>query len=232
MLSYPGYSFMTGPDIHSPDSQISIWLVEDDSQYRQTLAYLLNHTTGFRCDAIFFSCEELQDLIEGEKPWDPPSVVLLDIGLPGRNGIEGARYLKAQLPEVPILMLTVQDTPETIFEALQAGASGYLLKETPLDEAIAAIRAAVRGGTLMPAPVASKVLHFFTDAQPRADYGLTPRETQILRLMSEGLAQKEIADALAISPHTVDNHVRHIYEKLHVRSGLEAVARAVKEHLI
>ena len=232
MLPYPGYSFMNVPTIHSADPHISIWLVEDDRQYRETLTYLLNHTTGFQCDHIFFSCEELQALIEGEKPWDPPGVVLLDIGLPGRNGIEGARYLKTRLPEVPILMLTVKDTSETIFEALKAGASGYLLKETPLDEVIGAIRAAMRGGTLMPAPVASKVLHFFTEAQPQTDYGLTQRETQVLRLMSEGLAQKEIAAALEISPHTVDKHVRHIYQKLHVRSGLEAVARAVKEHLI
>lgn len=223
---------MNVPHIHSPDSQISIWLVEDDSRYRQTMVYLLNHTSGLRCDAVFFSCEELQALIEGEKPWVPPGVVLLDIGLPGRSGIEGARYLKRLLPEVPIVMLTVKDTPEIIFEALKAGASGYLLKETPLDEVVAAIRAAVRGGMLMPAPVATKVLHFFTEAQPQADYGLTQREVQVLRLMSEGLAQKQIADALSISPHTVDNHVRHIYRKLHVRSGPEAVAKAVKERLI
>ncbi|MFQ5571191.1 MAG: response regulator transcription factor [Rhodothermales bacterium] len=223
---------MNIPNSHSPDSRISIWLVEDDSRYRQTIAYLLNHTTGFRCDHVFFTFEELQDLLEGEKPWDPPAVVLLDIGLPGRDGIEGARYLKTRLPEVPILMLTGKDEPEIIFEALKAGASGYLLKETHLDEAIAAIRAAVRGGTLLPEPVASKVLQFFSEEPPQTNYGLTQRETQVLCLMSTGLAQKQIADALSISPHTVDNHVRHIYEKLHVRSGLEAVAKALKERLI
>lgn len=219
-------------NIHNADFNISLWVVEDERQYRETLVYLLNSAPGFQCDHVFFSVEELTALVEGEKMWDPPSGILLDIGLPGRSGIEGARYLKTRLPQVPILMLTVDDASETIFEALQAGASGYLLKGTPLEEVANAIQTAVRGGTLMPAPVANKVLQFFSEAPPQADYGLTQREIEVLRLMSEGMAQKEIAHSLSISPHTVDNHVRRIYRKLHVRSGMQAVAKAIRGRLL
>ena len=212
-------------------SQIKVWIVEDDRRYRETRVYLLNHAPGLQCTRAFPSYEEVPVYLQRDGAC-APDVVLMDIKLPGRSGIEGTRDLKSRLPDVAILMLTVEDSPACIFEALQAGASGYLLKETPFDDTIEAIHQAVRGGTLMPAPVARIVLDFFGQVPSRPDYGLTSRETEILRLMSQGWGQKQIASTLSISPHTVDSHNRNIYRKLHVRSGLEAVVKAVRERLI
>jgi len=211
---------------------IAVWIVEDDIQYRQTVVYLLNHTSDLHCAAEFFAFEEIQALVDGREPWTPPDVVLMDIGLPGVDGIQGVAWLKTRLPGVPIVMLTLHDDADMIFEALRAGASGYLLKDTPLDQTLDAIREAFRGGSLMPAPVAVKVLHFFRQAVPREKYNLTKREHEILGLMADGYVQKQIAEKLWLSPHTVDNHIRHIYEKLHVHSGIEAVAKAIREQLI
>ncbi len=211
---------------------ISIWIVEDDREYRRTLAYLLDSVSDMQCAEIFYAYEEVQAKVESAEPWTPPGVVLMDIHLPGISGIDGVSHLKQRLPGVPIVMLTHFDGADVIFRALCAGASGYLLKDTPLDETVAAVRAAYHGGTFMPAPVARKVLHFFTQQQPASDYGLTAREKEILRLMGEGLLQKQIAEVLFLSPYTVNNHIRHIYQKLHVNSGIEAVSKAFREKLI
>ena len=223
---------MKTPAADSATSLISLWLVEDDSRYRETLTYLLDHTSDLRCDRVFYAFEEVQALVEGDVAWQAPDVVLMDIGLPGINGIEGLARLKPSLPEVPIVMLTISDDAEMIYQALRAGASGYLLKDTPLDQTMAAIREAYHGGTLMPAPVAHKVLGFFSKDLSQTDYGLTDREIEVLRLMTEGYSQKQIADVLCLSRHTVDNHIRHIYRKLHVHSGIEAVSKAIRERLI
>ena len=163
---------------------------------------------------------------------NPPDVVLMDYNLPGMNGVEGLKHLKQHLPTVSIIMLTIEDDEDLIYEALRAGASGYLTKNSSLDKMISAVKESSQGGTLMPSGVARKVLSFFTDqAVPKEDYGLTPREKEILQLMGEGLAHKQIAHKLFLSYHTVDSHVRNVYRKLHVRSGIEAVAKAYKERL-
>ena len=214
------------------DSSLAVWVVEDDAEYRQTIVYILNHTSDLHCTAEFCAFEEVQALIEDATFAAAPDVVLMDIGLPGVNGIDGVSRLKARMPHVPIVMLTLSDEPDTIFDALRAGASGYLLKDTPRDQTLAAVREAYRGGTLMPASIASKILRFFTRATPQQDYKLTKREKEVLGLMTQGYAQKQIADMLRLSPHTVDNHIRHIYAKLHVHSGTEAVSKAIREHLI
>ena len=213
-------------------STISVWLVEDDADYRLTIEDLLNHTSGFKCSEVFFAYEEVESLLGAPEGWSAPDVILMDIGLPGLDGIEGVSHLKERLPAVPIVMLTVNDSADVIFNALRAGASGYLLKDTMADRIVAAIREAASGGVLMQAPVATKALQYFSQSKVRTDYALTPREKQVLALMADGLAHKEIAERLYLSPYTVENHLRSIYQKLHVSSGIEAVAKAFKERLL
>lgn len=215
-----------------PPPTISVWLVEDDSQYRQTISYLLDHTSGLACRETFQTVEKAHALLSQGDADDQPDVVLMDIGLPGINGIEGVARLKALVPRIPIVMLTVKDNRDFIFKALRAGASGYLLKDTPVDQIIAAIREAYHGGTLLPASVANHVLDFFARSTPQDAYHLSEREMDVLRLMGKGYVRKEIAEELYLSPHTIDNHVRKIYEKLHVSSNVEAVAKAIRKHLI
>lgn len=226
---------MTGP----PDARV--WLVEDEPVLRQTLAYLVEHAAGMRCVRTFDRAEAALEALtdgatDGAANEDSPDLLLLDVNLPGRSGIELAAEAKALCPEVRVVMLTIRDDADTIFAALRAGASGYLLKNSPIDEIITGLQEALAGGMLMPAPVARKVLGFFASAAgpggPAADYGLTEREGEVLGLMVEGLIQKEIADRLCVSPSTVNGHVQRIYGKLHVRSGRAAVAKALRERLI
>ena len=213
-------------------SPITVWIVEDDEQYRQPLAFLLNHSADMRCAKTFVDCEAALKQAKNLKEQDVPDIILLDINLPGLSGIEGIGQLKALLPQVGIVMLTIIDDADTIFEALRAGASGYLLKNASVDQITTAIREARQGGTLMPAPVASKVFSFFTQPPPQTDYGLTSREKEVLQEMSQGYTKSEIAERLYVSRHTVNAHIRNIYEKLHVHSGIEAVAKAIRERLI
>jgi DNA-binding NarL/FixJ family response regulator len=159
-------------------------------------------------------------------------VILLDIKLPGLSGIDAIQHLKSRVPETHIIMLTIIDKPETIYAALRAGASGYLLKNSPLTQITAAVREASRGGMLMPSGVAEKVLSFFAQTHTTSDYRLTPREKEVLEQMVLGHSQKEIADQLFISSHTVNCHIQKIYDKLHVHSGVEAVSKALRERLI
>lgn len=222
---------------HMPNSNITVWIVEDDGEFRKTLTFLLDNTSGMACGHVFGSCEEALDLLDEfsgrARPWDLPDVLLLDINLPGLSGLEGIGRLKTLLPGTGIVMLTIRDDADTIYEAFRAGASGYLLKNAGVDQIISAVREAHQGGTLMPAPVARKVLAFFQQQGAAVpDYGLTDREKDVLREMTEGRAQKEIADRLYVSPSTVNSHIQHIYEKLHVHSGIEAVAKALRERLV
>jgi DNA-binding NarL/FixJ family response regulator len=159
-------------------------------------------------------------------------VLLLDVNLPGMSGLDGLGALKARLPAARVVMLTIRDDAETIYAALGAGASGYLLKNADPDQLAAAVEAARNGGMLMPGPVARKVLAAFEGPTPTPDYGLTDRERDVLREMVQGHTQKEIAERLFVSPSTVNTHVQHIYEKLHVHSGSAAVAKAVRERLV
>ena len=209
-------------------SEIRIWLVEDDESYRQTLSLVIGKTEGFTVELEFADCESA---IDAARNGHAPDVALLDINLPGLSGVEGLSQLKQLAPQARIVMLTIIDDAATIFEAFQSGASGYLLKNSPVDKIIAAVREAASGGMLMPAPVAERVLAHF-HRPDREDYGLTSREQEVLEEMGRGYSQKEIADRLFVSPHTVNTHIQHIYDKLHVRSGLEAVAKAFREGLI
>ena len=220
------------------DKKINVWVVEDKTGFRQTLEYLLNHSTGLSCGGTFSSCEaiiaELDNATNGATGFVFPDVILLDINIPdGMSGLEALASIKSHSPQTNIVMLTIRDDANSILEALKNGASGYLSKDASVNEIIDAIDEAYRGGMPMTPPVAKQVLNFFNQNKlPAKDYGLTERENEVLKEMSQGFAQKEIAHRLHVSRHTVDSHVRSIYAKLHVRNGIEAVAKALREGLI
>lgn len=220
------------------DKKTNVWIVEDKTGFRQTLAYLLDHSTGLFCGGAFGSCEKIiQELDRGLEQVDGfvfPEVILLDINIPnGMNGLEGLTEIKSRSPQTNIVMLTIRDDAASIFQALKNGASGYLSKDASVNEIIDAIDEAHRGGMPMTPPVAKQVLNFFNQEElPANEYGLSEREREVLREMSKGFAQKEIAHRLYRSRHTIDSHVRSIYAKLHVRNGIEAVAKALREGLI
>ncbi len=212
-----------------------VWMIEDDTVFRDTFASVFELSPDVSCTGLFGSCEDAFAYINSADyvadTTLAPDVVLLDINLPGKSGLEGLETLKDLLPQSRIVMLTIRDEAETIFEAFRKGASGYLPKNAPVDEILDAVNEAYRGGTLMPAPVARKVLATLQSG-PTKDYDLSDREVDVLREMTNGKSQQAIADALFVSRHTVNTHIQHIYEKLHVHSGIEAVAKALRERLV
>lgn len=211
-------------------SLIDVWMVEDDAGYRDRIAQVLDASAGFRCEVALPDLETLNGLLHSKGSWEEPHVVLLDHHYEGSplNGIDGLKAIKRMLPEVPVIVLTSFEDGDLIYEALCAGASGYLLKGLALDELLETLRQARRGGVHLPAPVAHKVLSFFHGQPPRQKL-LTAREQDVLDMMASGCSQQEIASRLHLSKHTVGNHLRSIYRKLHVNSALEAVAKAYQE---
>jgi len=208
---------------------VSVWLVEDNHTFRTTVARVLGKVAGLDCARQFPNAEDALDALLGG---GVPDVILLDVELPGQNGIEAVRKIKAICPSTRVVMLTVFEDHEKVFKAICAGASGYLLKTSPVERIVESIHEALAGGAPMTPRVAKSVLEMFSQlVQPKQDYGLTAREQEILELMTRGLAKKEIADRLSVSYHTVDTHMRNIYSKLHVHSFTGAVARALKERL-
>ena len=206
---------------------ISISIVEDNDKLRGTLAKVIGRAEGFRFATDYASAEDaLADL-----PKVKPDVVLMDINLPGMNGVECVRKLKALLPQTQVMMLTVYEDTENIFNALAAGANGYMLKRTPIKELIEAIREMQRGGSPMTTHIARLVVQSFQKpAAPAAASGgelseLSEREQQVLDLLAQGLIYKEIAEKLNIGYETVHTYIRRIYEKLQVRTRTEAVAK-------
>ena len=207
---------------------ITVSIVEDNDQLRGTLARVISRSEGFQCLADYGSAEAaLEDL-----PKRPPNVVLMDINLPGMNGVECARRLKAMLPQTHVIMLTVYEDTDNIFNALAAGAMGYLLKRTPKDELLEAIRDVLKGGSPMTAHIARKVVQSFQrpPATPQSveESNLSPREKEVLDALAQGFLYKEIAEKLGISYETVHTYVRRIYEKLQVRTRTEAVAKFLR----
>ena len=205
---------------------IGVAIIEDNRTVRETLALILENSPGFACTQAFASAEAA---LAGFPP-DPPQVALVDINLPGMSGIECVRQLKARAPALQILMLTIESEAQRVFDSLAAGASGYLVKNTPPARLLEAIQDVVQGGAPMSSQIARLVVQAFQQpaAGPASEAGdppLTPREDEILGLIARGFRTKEIADQLEISSQTVQTHVRNIYEKLHVRSRAEAVAR-------
>jgi DNA-binding NarL/FixJ family response regulator len=213
-----------------PTEPITIWLIEDNATFRRTLIRALDHEEGFRCLGGFASCEDAFAAL-GHQP--APRVVLLDVGLPGMSGLDGISRLREKAPSVAVIVLTVFEDEDKIFRAICAGAAGYLLKTAPVEEIVRAIRDALAGGAPMNGRIARRVLDMFARFAPtRGDYGLTPRETQILEAMVKGKTKKEIAAQLDLSFHTVDTHLRNIYQKLEVNTRTGAVAKALKEKLV
>ena len=207
---------------------IRVSIVEDDARVRGTLGRLIDRSPGFCCVSQHPDGESAL----AELPQHRPAVVLMDINLPGINGVECVRRLKEVLPETQVVMLTVYEDTEVIYHALSAGATGYLLKQTPPEELLAAIQDVQRGGSPMTSHIARKVVASFQQpvAVPAADEGkLSPREREVLDYLARGYLYKEIAEAIGISYDTVHTHIRRIYEKLHVRSRTEAVAKHLSQ---
>jgi DNA-binding NarL/FixJ family response regulator len=208
---------------------IAISIVEDNDKLRATLVRVIDRTDGFRCVSDYGSAEDaLADL-----PKIKPDVVLMDINLPGINGVECVRQLKKLLPQIQVMMLTVYEDTENIFNALAAGANGYMLKRTPAKELIEAIREVQRGGSPMTTHIARKVVQSFQKTGVAAAAAgelaeLSVREQQVLDLLAQGLIYKEIGEKLGISYETVHTYIRRIYEKLQVRTRTEAVAKFLR----
>jgi DNA-binding NarL/FixJ family response regulator len=212
---------------------ISVSIVEDDLPVRSIYARWLKQAEGFRL--VSQHGDGLAAL--AALPQEKPDVVLMDINLPGLNGVECVRQLKVKVPAMQFVMITIYDDPDRIFNALTAGATGYLLKQTPRDELLAALRDVMRGGSPMSSGIARKVVQYFQNSKPAGLEAelqqLSLREQEVLDLLARGHLYKEISQALNLSDHTVDTYLRRIYEKLHVHSRAQATAKyaEIKSHL-
>jgi DNA-binding NarL/FixJ family response regulator len=209
---------------------IEVWIIEDDPVFRTGIEELLKGAPGIRCTGAFNRCEKALAAI-GKT--DPPAVMLVDIGLPGVSGIEGIRRMKELAPSTEFIVLTIHEEQQNVFDAICAGATGYLIKNLPPDSIIEKIREAASGGSPMDSHIARRVLELLSGAATRREtYGLTDREKEVLNLMVEGLTRQEIADRLFVSLSTVIAHSRNTYAKLHVHTRGGAVAKALKERLV
>lgn len=220
----------TKSKMETSEKIIKVAIIEDRREIREGLGMLISYTDGFECTGKYSSMEEALASIRHKLP----DIVLSDIGLPGMDGIEGVRILKEKYPHLTILMLSVYDDNERIFDALCAGAVGYLLKKTPPAKLIEGLRDAISGGAPMSPEVARKVITLFKDFRPpeKVDYDLTPHEIRLLRLLVEGHSYKSAAAELRVTVNTISFHLKNIYEKLQVHSKSEAVAKALQSGLI
>ena len=217
--------------LHVPTAaSINVALIDDEHAIRKGLGMLIDGTPGYRCAGAFGSVEEALRSLGGQTP----DVLLLDINLPGIPGSEGARVLSEKYPSMQILMLTVHDEDEHIMESLCNGATGYLLKRMPPADLLGAIRDVHQGGAPMAPEVARKVVKLFRKTAPieKIDHDLTPHEVRLLGLLAEGHSYQAVADRLQVSINTIRDHVRSIYDKLHVHSKTEAVRKALKSRII
>jgi DNA-binding NarL/FixJ family response regulator len=217
----------------SPE-EIRVWLVEDNEIYRRGLSRAIDSASGMSCGGEF-ECAET--VLEALSTSEAPEVILLDVGLPGMDGLAALEKIRKLSPESRVVILTVFNDSDKIFKAVCSGANGYLLKTASTDAVVTAVRQAAEGGAPMGAEVAERVLTLFatlakTKRAQADDYGLSPRETEVLQQMAEGLVNKQIAAALDVSIHTVTNHIRSIYAKLHVNTNTGAVAKAIREGLV
>jgi DNA-binding NarL/FixJ family response regulator len=209
---------------------IKVAIIEDQFGIREGLRLLIDGTPGYRCCGCFGSMEDALPQIGR----DPPDVVLVDNGLPGISGIEGVRRLKKSYPNLPLVMLTVYGDDKRIFDALCAGACGYLLKKTPPARLLESLKEAVSGGAPMSPEVARRVIGLFRQIRPPedADYQLTPHEIRLLKLLVEGHNFQSAAEQLGVTVHAITFHMRSIYQKLHVHSKSEAVAKALRQRIV
>jgi DNA-binding NarL/FixJ family response regulator len=204
---------------------IRIAIIEDDDDFRESLAVLIDKRADFCCISAYADCESaLQNLKR-----DALDVILMDIGLPGMSGIEGTQKIKERLPESDIIVLTIHEDDVTVFDALCAGATGYLTKDIPPTRILDAIAEVYWGGAPMSSNIARMIVHSF---QMVSHSPLTKRESDILSQMCKGMSYKSIADNLFISQETVRSHIKHVYQKLHVHSKSEAIVKAFRERLV
>jgi DNA-binding NarL/FixJ family response regulator len=217
-------------EYQSPGPVIGVAIIEDQRELREGLSFLINSTSPFECRHAYASME---DALAGIGV-DPPRVALVDIGLPGLSGIDGVRILRERYPSIAAVLLTVFKDDDRIFRAICAGACGYLLKKTPPARLLEAVKEIAEGGAVMSPEVATRVVELFRKSQvpAQAAAGLSAQELRLLKLMMEGHQNKTAAAEMGISAHTVNFHLRSIYEKLHVHSRTEAVARALRQGLI
>jgi DNA-binding NarL/FixJ family response regulator len=210
---------------------IKVVLFEDNTNLRRGLATLINGSDGFACVAAFGNCDNLVRNITESKP----DVILMDIEMPGMNGIEAVRILKPQFPGIRILMETIFEDDEKVFDSICSGAEGYILKNTPPSQILEAIREIHEGGAPMTPSIASKVLAMFkagTSFSSDESHNLTDREMEVLKFLVEGMSYKLIAEKCFVSIDTISSHVKNIYKKLHVHSKTEAVAKAIKGKIV
>jgi DNA-binding NarL/FixJ family response regulator len=214
----------------SQTASLKVAIIEDQEQIREGLRILVDATAGCRCVAVAGSVEDALSQFAREVP----DVALVDIGLPGTSGIIGTRIFRQRYPGVQVIILTVYDDDERIFQALCAGAFGYLLKNTPPARLIECIREVASGGAPVSPEIARRVISLFQKIRPQenADFELTPHEVRILKLLVEGHNYKTAASELHVSVNTISFHMRHIYEKLQVHSKSEAVAKALRSRLV
>ncbi len=216
--------------IANQENQVSIWIIEDNEMLRNSLASVINQTDALTCPLTFSSCESAIDAMENGHTCD---IMLLDIGLPGMSGIDGIPFLTNLSPSTQILVFTVHEDADNVFDAICAGASGYLLKPSSSEDVIKALYEIRKGGSPMNAQIARKVLTMFKqNTPPKQNYGLTRRETEVLQFLVDGFTQDKIAETVHVSPHTINTHIRNIYSKLHVHSRSSAVAKALRERIL
>ncbi len=209
---------------------VGLWVIEDDPLFRRGMEELLNSAPGMHCEHGFETCEEAIGVLTEE---GAPQIVLVDIGLPGMSGIEGIRKMKSLSPATDFIVLTIYESHQKVFDAICAGATGYLVKSLTSEEVLEKIREVIAGGAPMNPHIARQVLAMLSStAGPAGEYGLTAREKEVLELMVEGLTRKDIAERLFVSPSTILTHSRNVYAKLHVHSRGSAVAKAVRERLV
>jgi len=209
--------------------KMKIAIFEDNLQFRDSLEFIIVSTDDMELCGVFEDTHRLSQRMEAIKP----DVVLMDINIPGKNGIEAVKEIKEHFPAIQVCMQTVFEDENKIFASLCAGASGYILKSSPPDKILQAIREVANGGAFFTPSVAKKMLYNFQQQQQHAEYiQLTEKEKEVLKLLVDGLSYKMIAEKAGVSFHTIHTHIKHIYDKLHVNSKGEAVAKAIKSRLI
>jgi DNA-binding NarL/FixJ family response regulator len=212
-------------------NKTDVIIIEDNELLRDSLKEAINKSSSINCNNTFGSGEAALDFIEKEEL--VPDIILLDIGLPGMSGIELIPELKKLSPTSKIIIITVHDDDENVFNAICSGASGYLLKDLSADGIVSSINEVMNGGAPMNSHIAKKVLNMFRDQNIKSDgYDLSEREMQILSLLVDGLSKKQIAEKIYLSHHTVDSHIRNIYAKLEVHSRSSAISKAIREKLL
>lgn len=217
---------------------ITVWVIEDNDRLRNTLKRCLSRFDDLACSGTFSNCEVALDALDGEPA---PQVLLIDIGLPGMSGIDGIREFKARIPDIEPLVLTVNDSHAKVFDAIQAGASGYLLKSSSMEEIVDGCRKVAAGGASLHENIARMMLNTFrktgatrvpADEKKSTDHNLTQRELDILQLLAKAYSVKMIADELDISENTVRFHSKNLYKKLHAQSQMSAITEARKRGIL